>query len=153
MPFRVSYRKTNHNVSEEDITAVLEPYFGRRENGGYFIGFYPPVGWYRLILNLHKKLVEENPTYYIIQVKEKFGGLRYYTGEMTEKGWGLVGAAEKKSSRTCERCGRAGRQTSRGYIATLCWWDLGAERVTKAIYDSGIRKQRKERERRKKNDI
>jgi len=63
---------------------------------------------------------------------------------MTEKGWELVGAAERKSSRTCERCGRAGRQSSRGYIATLCWWDWRAERINRAIYDSGIRKQRKE---------
>ena len=36
-------------------------------------------GWYPLIAGLHEQLSVLVPDYTLVQVKEKFGGLRYYT--------------------------------------------------------------------------
>ena len=36
-------------------------------------------GWYQLVLDCDKELTGVDPNYQIYQVKEKFGGLRYYT--------------------------------------------------------------------------
>ena len=35
-------------------------------------------GWYQLVVDCHTELVAIDPHYGIFQVKEKFGGLRYY---------------------------------------------------------------------------
>ena len=39
------------------------------------------------------------------QIKEKFGGLRFYTGALSENMYDIIGMAEKISFRICERCG------------------------------------------------
>lgn len=55
-----------------------------------------------------------------IQVKEKFGDLRfYYTGgdDLID---GVVRMAESMSGRTCEECGAPGTHSSGGWIRTLC---------------------------------
>ena len=41
---------------------------------------FPGDGWYQLIYNLCMRLEECNPGVVAIQVKEKFGGLRFYIG-------------------------------------------------------------------------
>ena len=59
---------------------------------------------------------------YIIatQVKEKFGGLRFYTNGYTDKVSGMIRMAESMSYRTCEVCGNPGRSNTHGWISTLC---------------------------------
>lgn len=37
-----------------------------------------PKQWYPIIVECHRKLLELDPHYTVDQVKEKFGGLRYY---------------------------------------------------------------------------
>ena len=56
----------------------------------------------------------------IVQVKEKFGGLRMYTGETPEHLWGLIADIEKKSYKTCEDCGKHGKPRTGGWVRTLC---------------------------------
>lgn len=41
----------------------------------------------------------------ILQVKEKFGGLRFYVGEAPEWLHNLIHTAEEASTKTCEQCG------------------------------------------------
>lgn len=54
------------------------------------------------------------------QIKEKFGGLRfYYTGGDSYID-GLVDMAESWASHTCEECGAPGKSRSGGWIRTLC---------------------------------
>lgn len=61
------------------------------------------------------------------QVKEKFGGLRfYYTGGDAEIR-GMVQMAESWASVTCETCGSPGRYRHGGWIRTLC--DTHAEEM------------------------
>ena len=54
------------------------------------------------------------------QVKEKFGGLRFYVQGATEKHWAYITFAESMSHRTCEECGAPGETYTDGWHATLC---------------------------------
>lgn len=54
------------------------------------------------------------------QVKEKFGGLRFYFSGGDDYIEGLVQMAELMSERTCEICGDKGKHYSGGWIKTLC---------------------------------
>lgn len=56
----------------------------------------------------------------VIQVKEKYGTLRYYLRDTldAELMHNLVGAAYKQSSRTCEDCGQPGTLSMEG------WWNV-----------------------------
>jgi hypothetical protein len=54
------------------------------------------------------------------QVKEKFGGLRFYTNGYTDVINGMIRMAESMSYRTCEVCGSPGRSNHYGWISTLC---------------------------------
>jgi len=57
-----------------------------------------------------------------IQVKEKFGGLRFYVTNATEEICKFIYEAETESLVTCEWCGskKDVKQTRKGYIQTLC---------------------------------
>ncbi len=87
-------------------------------------------GWYPLLVELDEQLRALLPNYVIHQVKEKYGGLRYYweSGEEIHDPYDpggeaaiadlerrmklaeqLVDAAEGRAGVTCELCGEAGR--------------------------------------------
>lgn len=94
-------------------------------------------GWQDLITQLHLKLSEVDPDYKIIQIKEKFGGLRYYcefsgglTFEQFEYAQAAVRKTEQESEETCEECGARGRTSRWGgnWYRTLC--KEHGERVT-----------------------
>ncbi len=86
-------------------------------------------GWTDLIYACHDELVVLDPYYAIVQIKEKFGGLRYYfaSNEKTNKDiWDkmheVVNKYEKLSYKTCEYCGEPG-SSSEGdgfWIKTIC---------------------------------
>ena len=69
-----------------------------------------------------KSRVEEEadrvPT--VVQVKEKFGTLRFYVNGATEEQHHYISFAEAMSSRTCETCGKPGKRLGRGWIYTAC---------------------------------
>jgi len=54
------------------------------------------------------------------QVKEKFGGLRFYYSGGDDEIHGMVRMAEAMSEVTCEVCGSPGTQGGGGWISTLC---------------------------------
>lgn len=80
-------------------------------------GIEPDDGWFDLIWMLSLALEDEAKTtgtvIEAVQVKEKFGGLRFYVGTCTERGHNLISAAERLSDITCEVCGKYGRVTNR----------------------------------------
>ena len=53
-------------------------------------GFECGDGWFDIINNLSQKLVEIATTVEAVQVKEKFGGLRFYIGPVDTDKSGLV---------------------------------------------------------------
>ena len=54
------------------------------------------------------------------QVKEKFGGLRFYVQAATDKHYQYISFAESMSYRTCEQCGSPGKTYTDGWHTTLC---------------------------------
>jgi hypothetical protein len=56
----------------------------------------------------------------IQQIKEKFGGLRFYYQGGDEYISGLETMAEIWAGRTCETCGEKGERRGGGWIRTLC---------------------------------
>lgn len=73
-------------------------------------------GWNNLILDIHQKLLHLDPNYTILQIKEKFGTLRYYflfsdgLDQITIRIMNdIVALAEDRSGFICEQCGRGAR--------------------------------------------
>lgn len=54
------------------------------------------------------------------QVKEKYGGLRFYYHGGDDEIAGMVRMAEHMALRTCEECGKPGKTREGGWIRTLC---------------------------------
>jgi len=55
-----------------------------------------------------------------VQVKEKFGGLRFYVQAATDEHYNYISFAESMSYRTCEECGAPGKRYTDGWHQTLC---------------------------------
>ncbi len=91
-------------------------------------GFECGDGWFDLIAELSQKIddiakaagVSDDDYPEAMQVKEKFGGLRFYIGTATDKVFAAIDEAEAKSVKTCETCGQPGRQVGGGWIVTIC---------------------------------
>lgn len=83
-------------------------------------GFECGSGWFELIDKLCACIQEEcdrqNFQVKAVQVKEKYGTLRFYTDRGNEIIWGMIDRAERLSSYICETCGEPGK--SRGEF----WW-------------------------------
>lgn len=84
-------------------------------------------GWFELIYNLSKDISNISKNIEAVQVKEKFGGLRFYwsgknlTNEQTNKIDEQVNEAEEKSYKICEKCGSTDNVTQTdGWIVSLC---------------------------------
>lgn len=87
-------------------------------------------GWYSLIhnlcdiLNTHIEYTyseEIKGQFCISQIKEKFGGLRFYMNHEDEYMTGAITMAESYSDILCEVCGSPGsKRTIGGWIQTLC---------------------------------
>lgn len=57
----------------------------------------------------------------IVQIKEKFGGLRFYVDSPSQWLQQMIDEAENKSFHVCEKCGKDGKlQTDRSWLKTLC---------------------------------
>jgi hypothetical protein len=54
------------------------------------------------------------------QVKEKFGGLRFYVNAATEEHYNYITFAESMSYKTCEVCGSPGKRYTDGWHTVLC---------------------------------
>ena len=54
------------------------------------------------------------------QVKEKFGGLRFYIDGGDDWVYGAISMAESMSYRTCEVCGAPGKTRGGAWIRTTC---------------------------------
>jgi hypothetical protein len=78
-------------------------------------------------IDLRKQLMDEEALKVPVasQVKEKFGGLRFYVQAATDKHYNFISFAESMSYRTCESCGAEGKTYTDGWHTTLC--DIHAE--------------------------
>lgn len=85
------------------------------------------AGWSNLIRECHDAIMEIDPEYRVFQIKQKFGGLRFYfTPSDMDKHYlrlcSTVFAIEEKSFSICEMCGSDGykRRTDYGLMYTSC---------------------------------
>lgn len=109
-----------------------------------FGGFAVGEGWWHIIetlcaniqghidsTNRHRQYLLENnpgsrhipdvvPQVIVAQIKEKFGGLRFYYDGGDSYVNGLVNMAESWAGCSCEVCGAPGQSTNTGWIKTLC---------------------------------
>ena len=79
------------------------------------------VGWLPLIQELIEKCIEADWDMNILQVKEKFGGLRFYIGGAPNEVHDIIEEYQNKSYETCEVCGKKGKlRSERPWMLTLC---------------------------------
>ena len=102
--------------------------------GGLENGFYPdrgPImdcgffdvdnGWFELIKELIEDLIALGWDKQTCQVKEKFGGLRFYINAGSDEIFDRISKAERDSYNICEITGNPGKcRTDIGWIRTLC---------------------------------
>ena len=72
------------------------------------------------IMENEQKITAYVPYVVIDQIKEKFGGLRFYYHGGDEQIHGMVRMAELWAGRSCEKCGNKGARRQGGWIRTLC---------------------------------
>jgi hypothetical protein len=91
-------------------------------------GFTHDDGWFDLLWRLCEDLetlVTEfeqasGLQFEILQVKEKFGGLRVYVNDANDAIHQRIETAIQESFHTCEVCGQPGTLREGGWIKTLC---------------------------------
>jgi hypothetical protein len=94
--------------------------------GGFAVG----AGWWPILealcaniqshIDWRNRESETVPQVVVEQIKEKFGGLRFYYQGGDEQIHGMVRMAEAWADASCEECGAAGKRRSGGWIRTLC---------------------------------
>ena len=115
-------------MTKEDMNQFLESIDGL-ENG--FYTNKPPIkdyryfgvgeGWYRIVKELIEDLIKLGWDKQVCQVKEKFGGLRFYINDGTKEIHNRITEAENKSYEVCEKCGNTGKlRNDIGWYLTLC---------------------------------
>ncbi len=77
-------------------------------------------GWAPLIDRLIGDIIKLGWNKEIAQVKEKFGGLRFYINAAPDAVHDRINQAEDESFITCENCGEPGQPRGGGWIKTLC---------------------------------
>lgn len=99
-------------VPIEELKKQFEEFREKRGIQGRRYDVGCPTPWIPLVIELDARIGELVPEYNVLQVKEKFGGLRFYTDSMlfgkekTDKIHQWIGQAEAKSYKTCQFCGK-----------------------------------------------
>ena len=82
-------------------------------------------GWYQLIVDCDKELTAIDPNYQILQIKQKFGGLRYYfhpsQSDTLKEMQKVIAKYEAIAKITCEATGNPGvlMRSKSGWYKTL----------------------------------
>lgn len=94
-----------------------------QSKGVDYSGFMGSVGtgWLPLVTELVDDLLALGWDRDLHQIKEKFGGLRFYIGSGTEAIFNRIDEAERRSFFVCEACGSPGEpRRNRPWVLTLC---------------------------------
>ena len=67
---------------------------GNPSNNDYYVELWKEDPWYPAIKNAHDELTRLFPGYNISQIKEKFGGLRFYIDSGTAEKWDIEKASQ-----------------------------------------------------------
>lgn len=78
-------------------------------------------GWYEMEKQLIEDLIKLGWNKEVCQIKEKFGGLRFYINDGSKEIHDRIEQAESESYKICEECGtREEIGKTRGWITTCC---------------------------------
>jgi hypothetical protein len=113
----------------ETFTKSMEEKYPKMFAGKYG-GFAVGEGWWPILqalcsniqqyLNWKNRESEIVPQVVVEQIKEKFGGLRFYYSGGDDRVTGMVSMAEAWADKSCETCGAPGTAGGKGWIKTLC---------------------------------
>lgn len=135
--FIFSVRGYEHNIFEKaynKVVGILHKQFKFtrsinyiQQTNPYQYAFSVGDGWYKLIYELvHEIRINDLKKGDWItkatQIKEKFGGLRFYVTGTSDKNWSLIRNAEQKSYGVCEETGsevEVGTWNT-GWVRTMC---------------------------------
>lgn len=117
------YDEFEKRLKERFPNMFSQPY------GGIAVG----EGWWPIVESLCSRIqhylnwINKNhekhpvvPQVVVTQIKEKFGGFRFYYDGGDDKIQGMVSMAEAWADHSCEKCGSPGSSGGRGWIQTLC---------------------------------
>jgi hypothetical protein len=114
----------NKQLDEQLCQSYPGLYRGRHTKAGHTLmgrGFECGDGWYTLIYVISELLTKHDPGIYAVQVKEKFGGLRFYHNGGNDYSLGIEMTAGTLSSYICEICGAPGfLNDNEGWWSTRC---------------------------------
>lgn len=81
-------------------------------------------GWNQIVYDMCKEIQrvanEKKSHIYVLQIKEKFGGLRVYLSSYFDEIDEIIDRAEELAYVTCEICGGPGKTYNDGWFETLC---------------------------------
>ena len=116
-------------IDYEKFAERMEKSYPKMFEGKYG-GFSVGKGWYpileRLCRNIQQHIEWKNresevvPQVVVEQIKEKFGGLRFYYRGGDAEVSGMVRMAEAWADIACEECGGIGKRRGGGWVRTLC---------------------------------
>ena len=115
MKSRLNFVLKHSSDLKKNLLKTYSPWFDE-----LFYGIETDDGWIPLLNELCKKLKNLNFNGKVTQVKEKFGGLRFYVSSATNEQDEIINIYEKLSYSVCERCGRNGHLRKNGWFRTLC---------------------------------
>jgi hypothetical protein len=114
------YEEFEKRMVEAYPKMFVEPY------GGFAVG----PGWWPILeslcgqiqhhLDWKNKKSDVVAQVTVDQIKEKFGGLRFYYSGGDDAIDGMVSMAESWAAHSCETCGAPGERRDGGWIKTLC---------------------------------
>jgi hypothetical protein len=120
---------TNEVNDYETFAKRMEETYPKMFSGKYG-GFAVGQGWYPILetlcaniqshINWRVKQGQDIAQVEVNQIKEKFGGLRFYYSGGDDEISGMVRMAESWAEIACEECGAFGKRRSGGWIRTLC---------------------------------
>lgn len=114
---------------KEKLYTEFPEIFPQKDGYAMVWGFECGDGWYDLIRTLCKTIQghinsyspkDRPPQTEAIQVKEKFGTLRFYTNIHSEFAEGAIEMAAAMSAKICESCGKPGRFLKGGWVKVRC---------------------------------
>ena len=121
-------RKYNEKKTQEAIAFIeakydlLEKYSRFLSPRGFDFSISP--GWIGILEEIFKYCADHNCPIRAVQIKEKFGGLRFYydvVGELSDEDSAALDKIEAKGDITCDICGEPGnKEGSKGWIRTTC---------------------------------
>lgn len=109
-------------TSMEQLVSKYQLRWAHQPDQPYPVDYYGSVGagWLPLVEELVIDLIELGWDRQVAQVKEKFGGLRFYIGVGSADIAATIDRAQERSFEICEECGRPGRLRDGPYLLVRC---------------------------------